>query len=51
MTSSVRWVVLAVVAVLVVSLLIWARGTTHHRGTEVGALPAVPAASRTVPGG
>ena len=33
-----RWIVAAVAAVLVVSLLGWARGQEHHRGDEVGSL-------------
>jgi hypothetical protein len=36
MSMTVRWVVAAVAAVMIVALLIWARGQSHHRGSEVG---------------
>lgn len=38
MSQTSRWVVAALAAVLVICLLIWARGTEHHRGNQVGAL-------------
>ena len=38
MSESVRWVVAVLAAVLVVCLLIWARGTEHHHGMDVGSL-------------
>jgi hypothetical protein len=38
MSTTVRWVVVAVVAVLVICLLGWARGDDHHRGDEIGSL-------------
>ena len=31
-----RWVIAIVLAVLVVLLLVWARGRDHHRGDDVG---------------
>jgi hypothetical protein len=37
----VRWVVAAAAVVLVVGLLVWARGEKHHRGDEVGSLGTV----------
>jgi hypothetical protein len=36
MSITVRWIVAAVAAVLVLCLLGWARGDAHHRGNEVG---------------
>ena len=38
MSDAVRWIVAAVAVVLVVCLLVWARGDEHHRGDDVGAL-------------
>jgi hypothetical protein len=38
MSSTMRWVVAALAAVLVVCLIGWARGEAHHRGDEVGSL-------------
>jgi hypothetical protein len=38
MSATARWTVAAVAAVLVVCLLVWARGENHHRGDEVGSL-------------
>ena len=38
MTTTTRWVVAAVAAVLIVCLIIWARGLDQHRGDEVGSL-------------
>ena len=37
MTTRVRWVVAAVAALLVVALLVWARGIDEHRGDDSGA--------------
>ena len=31
-----RWVVAVVAVVLVVGLLVWARGAEHHHGDDVG---------------
>ena len=36
MSVTLRWIVAAVAAVLVLCLLGWARGTEHHRGNDVG---------------
>lgn len=41
MSTGVRWVVIAACALLIVGLLIWARGPEHHRGSEVGATAQV----------
>ena len=38
MSTPVRWVVAAVAIVLVVCLLVWARGEEHQRGDDVGSL-------------
>lgn len=37
MSPAVRWVVAALVALLVVGLIGWARGDEHHRGDKIGA--------------
>ena len=42
-----RWVLLTLVVACVVGLIIWARGTDHHRGQDVGAVPAAYAVSST----
>ena len=36
MTAPVRWAVVAVACLLVVALIIWARGDTHHHGDDIG---------------
>jgi hypothetical protein len=36
-----RWVVAVVAALLVVSLLVWARGSEHHHGDDVGSVATV----------
>jgi len=43
-SGTVRWVIVAVVALLVVGLLIWAGGAAHHRGDEVDQSMAMAAA-------
>ena len=47
MSDTSRWIVGVVAAVLIVSLLIWARGSEHHHGIQVGSLGAQAAASAT----
>ena len=45
--SVLRWVVVALLVAGVVGLVVWARGTEHHRGQDVGAASSgvgVPAA-------
>jgi hypothetical protein len=39
------WVIAAVVALLVVGLVAFARGRVHHRGDDVGAFGRAPHAS------
>jgi hypothetical protein len=41
MSSPFRLIVAVVAIVLVVCLLVWARGEAHHRGDEVGSLGAI----------
>jgi hypothetical protein len=41
MSTPVRWIVAAVAIVLVVCLLVWARGEDHRRGDDVGAYGSV----------
>ena len=38
MPNAMRWVLVAVLALLVIAMIGWARGTTHHHGEDVGAL-------------
>ena len=38
MSTSVRWLIAAVAILLVLALLIWARGAEHRRGDDVGAV-------------
>ncbi|HEX5861380.1 MAG TPA: hypothetical protein VFY58_06030 [Nocardioides sp.] len=37
MSTTVRWAVAILTVVLVLCLLVWARGIEHRRGDEVGA--------------
>jgi len=32
-----RWILLTIVVLVIVGLLVYARGRTHHRGDDVGA--------------
>lgn len=38
MSTPARWGIAMVAALLVVGLLVWARGDEHHRGDDVGSL-------------
>ena len=40
-----RWLLMALIAMLVAGLLVWARGPEHHRGQYVGSLHPVAAGS------
>jgi hypothetical protein len=40
MSDTTRWIVALVAGVLVVCLVIWARGSEHHHGIQVGSLGA-----------
>lgn len=41
MNTRVRGMVVVVSVLLVVALIVWARGDEHHRGDDVGSTPAV----------
>ncbi len=41
MSTTARWVIAAVAALLIVGLLIWGRGDEHHHGDDVGAVATV----------
>ena len=45
MTATARWMIAAVAALLVIGLLIWARGDEHHRGDDRGSLDRVEGAA------
>jgi hypothetical protein len=47
MSDTTRWIVALVAGVLVVCLLIWARGSEHHHGIQVGSVGAPVGASGT----
>jgi len=36
-----RWVVVGVCVLLILGLIVWARGDTHHHGDDVGSSLAV----------
>jgi hypothetical protein len=38
--DSLRWLVVLALVVAVIGLIAYARGSQHHRGDEVGTLPA-----------
>jgi len=40
-TTPARWVVAVVAALLVIGLIVWARGDEHHHGDDVGAVSTV----------
>ena len=50
MTDVRRWVLLSLLVACVIGLIIWARGTDHHRGQDVGAARALYADSGTLSG-
>ena len=41
MRDAVRWLIVLGVVVVLIGLIAYARGDEHHRGDDVGALPAV----------
>ena len=41
-----RWFMIFVLVILIVGLLIWARGPDHHHGDDVGSLSSVASATR-----
>ena len=38
MNAPVRWAVVVVDVLLIVALIIWARGDAHHHGDDVGSI-------------
>jgi hypothetical protein len=40
-STPVRWVIAGVAVLLVVGLIVWARGSEHHHGDDVGAITRV----------
>ena len=38
MDAAMRWAITVAMVMLVVCLIVWARGVDHHRGDEVGSL-------------
>ena len=41
MDAAMRWAITVAMVMLVVCLLVWARGEAHHRGDEVGSLGTI----------
>jgi len=50
MSERARWVLVVVLVACVVGLIVWARGTDHHHGQEVGAERASYSSASTVRG-
>ena len=50
MPNALRWVIVAILVLAVVGMIGWARGTTHHHGSDVGALAAHSAVSQALRG-
>ena len=46
MGTPLRWILVVAALLLVVGLVVWARGDDHHRGDEVGALATAHVAGR-----
>ncbi|HET8651428.1 MAG TPA: hypothetical protein VFM13_02545 [Gaiellaceae bacterium] len=44
MPDGVRWVIAIALALVVIGLIVYARGDQHKRGDEVGALRSTPVA-------
>jgi hypothetical protein len=40
-TTTTRWVIVALAALAVIGLLIWARGYAHHHGDDVGSIAVI----------
>jgi hypothetical protein len=38
--NGLRWLVVVLIALVLIGLIAYARGPEHHRGDDVGALPA-----------
>jgi hypothetical protein len=50
MNSLPRWFMAGVLVLAVLGLLLWARGSDHHRGDDVGALDGRYAVSQALEG-
>jgi hypothetical protein len=44
------WILMTLLVACVIGLIIWARGTDHHRGQDIGAARALYAHADTVSG-
>jgi multisubunit Na+/H+ antiporter MnhC subunit len=44
MRDAARWLIVVGLALVAIGLVAYARGSDHHRGDDVGAMPAVAAA-------
>jgi hypothetical protein len=40
-STTARWVIAAVAVLLVVGMVVWARGDEHHHGDDVGSVATV----------
>jgi hypothetical protein len=40
-STAIRWGIAALAVLLVVGLLVWARGDEHHRGDDVGSMTSI----------
>jgi hypothetical protein len=40
MRDVIRWLIVVAIVLVVIGLIAYARGPEHHRGDDVGALPA-----------
>jgi hypothetical protein len=38
MSDVPRWVIVTVLVACIIGMIVWARGTDHHRGQDVGAV-------------
>ena len=47
MREPARWLVVVLIVLVLVGLIAYARGDEHHRGDDVGALPAGGAVLRS----
>lgn len=45
MNAPVRWAVVVFDVLLIVGLILWARGDAHHRGDEIGSISQIAVSS------